>query len=610
MQHSAQGVASSQPIKKEHIKDPRLKNNPPMSKDPRLIKSEKSTSPTDKSKQFKPYSKSPTQQQKSTSRSAVTVLNKIMTSLNTKKHKPSNGPSQPAARNKPTEEATHSPVPVKTLPDLESKIVVSVPAVTTSNHITTAAKQVSDSKIHTSSFVASTDTKTSVSVPVASVPVPQTNNTPVSMVETSVPSTPFAGAFSQLSSRDMQIAAQAAAIATAMHQMQSNVTSAMAPEQSAQLAAQLIQLVQGTVNNSTVQQTETVPISTTDTKSSIKDTHDASEVERVETNKNNAPAEEVETEGNASKGVTKNGEKTERISRSPPPMEIPRTPPRDLNWRPDNSLKKDEFGRDINRENKSRDRSPYNTRKDTRHSRHHSRERYEQEPRQRVSSTDNNYRGGRERVRGRDRMNNDRDEPPSKKPCDHSMDASERSRKARARSPSRYYNRMERKIESEKRVEENEKELVFQRIRKNSDGELTVLRKKSDSDSVKQDDIDELDDIELPEVNDTSNKIDLPDTTVTHEKKPSNVINTLGNKPEGMAMDEWIQIKKVRRKEFKCLKAKLMEMVHQKEDPKAQIDLSVFTDFKLEVSYLDLFVFTDFKFEVSYLDLSVLQALS
>ena len=57
---------------------------------------------------------------------------------------------------------------------------------------------------------------------------------------------PFSGEFQNLSTRNMQIAAQAAAIATAMHQMQAIPGSSMAPGQSAELAAKLIGIMQGT----------------------------------------------------------------------------------------------------------------------------------------------------------------------------------------------------------------------------------------------------------------------------------------------------------------------------------------------------------------------------
>jgi len=84
--------------------------------------------------------------------------------------------------------------------------------------------------------------------------------------------------------------------------------------------------------------------------------------------------------------------------------------------------------------------------------------------------------------KNRRQNDNDKLEPLSKKAKESpaNNDSTERSRKSRARSPSRYYCQIEQKTESEKRVVEKGKELSLERKRKDSESEETQDGKAKD----------------------------------------------------------------------------------------------------------------------------------
>lgn len=254
---------------------------------------------------------------------------------------------------------------------------------------------------------------------------------------------PISGSFKNLSSRDVHIAAQAAAIATAMHQMQTG-SGGIAPEQSAQLAAQLIELMQGAAKGSLPSSSIDSTVNTISTSVTVSSTTVATSFAKTADKKTYKENEKIKRSNAVEKGRTSSS-KSEK---------------EDLH-----DKSKLEVGKNEGSGGKTRSRSPHENKKESRHSRSPG----ETRDSDKNKSSDRNLRSNRTREREKNPVVLG-EEPPSKKLKD-SNEHLERGRKARARSPSRYYNRMERKIESDKRVEEKGKELVLERIRKVSEGD-------------------------------------------------------------------------------------------------------------------------------------------
>ena len=256
-----------------------------------------------------------------------------------------------------------------------------------------------------------------------------------------MPPPPFSTDFSGLSTKDMQIAAQAAAIATAMHQMQSVVKGPIAPEHSAQLAAQFIKMLQSssqetststvvTVSNETKQSStqitnSTSTVSTTTPSSSVK-------VEKSTKNKNEQPKSDTKSHNNPKSEST-----TAKVVTKP------------------TSLIAKVEGK---AENKTRS----------------------------IDAPKNMLKGKKIGDKNKDRKGqNTKHEPPAKK-SKESSELTERPRKARARSPSRYYCQLEQKLGTEKQVEENKKEMNLQRERKFSESDENLDEKAREQKKVYQ----------------------------------------------------------------------------------------------------------------------------
>lgn len=258
------------------------------------------------------------------------------------------------------------------------------------------------------------------------------------------PPPPFSADFSGLSTKDMQIAAQAAAIATAMHQMQSVVKGPIAPEQSAQLAAQFIKMLQSssqetltstvvTMSNEAKQSSTHITNSTSTVSTSTATSSSSVKVEKSIKNKNEQPKSDT-TSQNKSKKVSES-----TISKTTKP-----TP----------SIAKV----DAKAENKT----------------------------ETADATKNLSKGNKIGDKNKDRKGqNTKYEPPSKRPKD-SSESTERPRKARARSPSRYYCKLEQKLGTEKQVEENEKKMNLQRERKLSESDENLDEKAREQKKVYQ----------------------------------------------------------------------------------------------------------------------------
>ena len=337
---------------------------------------------------------------------------------------------------------------------------------------------------------------------------------------------PFSGAFKKLSSRDMQIAAQAAAIATAMHQMQSG-TSGMAPEQSAQLAAQLIEIMQGAaqVTSTVPSASATITVSTAIPASEIvtaSDTKQHNDNQHKKNIKENPKVKEI------NQSILK--------ERSAHPGGSVLTVRSEQHEQNSNKNKKENSTKnDVKPNEKVRERSPHEFKRETRYSRQRSEGKDEK-----LKSPERNLRS---RTRERDKVHILGEEPPSKRLKD-THDQQERGRKARARSPSRYYNRMERKIESAKRVEEKEKELVLERIRKVSDG-----------DSNEQ------------------SKVDMETVSTGRERKSPVTVNEKTEEEKDLEMHH---------KVFNTLKDRLYD-IHKKKEQTGTIDQDMLTKIMAEV---------------------------
>lgn len=408
-----------------------------------------------------------------------------------------------------------------------------------------------------------------------------------------VPPRQISPAFPQLSnlnSVDMQIAAQAAAIATAIHQLQSvNQTvnqlqttnliqtstqpqpvnqTTINPQQSAELAAKLIQLVSSQpALLSQPNEPEPPPpgVSPDTEKASLaenkkrsptppakegplqRDKQEGRGAELKERRRDNVvrDAREIAKERRElrEKEATRQAEARGREGMKKENREI-------------NSRERELRGHDRNkmrdyRPERSRDRSPY-------------RNRNERDSRPRSGSPSYN------RTRTEDRLTSERqvkeridrgrpehkDEPPQKK-MKESDDMQERSRKARARSPSRYWFRMERKIETEKRVEEKEKELHLQRARKDSGGDTTEFHKTS-----------------------------------SPRGRP------YMRKPDDVSSAQWLNYKKDRKKEFRYIKSRLLDIRRDIRDGIPDLNINVLKEHRIEVC-VDKFIFFRFSFTKS-----------
>jgi len=494
---------------KDHQKDPRLGRQ-----------NEKTKSPTEHV--FKHTKVSP----KTPNKSALSVVNKIMTNMNVKKTKPSFISSKPASQrptsfqNTSKRERSKSPAALtqqqqsgqrKDSFEDESN---NLDGIMNSMTQTFSPESSQEAKQPTSRSTNQESTKIPVSSSSSSLPLKgeQPLDNSITSVQTAAslqaaalatagppplpPVPPMSSAFSQLSSRDMQIAAQAAAIATAMHQMQSGTSSSMAPQQSAELAAKLIQLVAGS-STSSATSVDTLDTPVLDTAPSLK------------------------TEVTASHASTNQEVAVKQLD------DIKSTIPKEAVKQQVNVTERD----------KNRDRSPHRSREHT--SIENDRHYVKPERNYRRMSPERSIQRGRSERNSKD----GKDEPPSKKAKD-AVDNLDRSRKARARSPSRYYFRIEKKIETEKRVEKNEHDLNADRIRRISEG-----------------------DVQDEQENEVKSKTDSSNVRV-HKQ----------------TADEFHVMKKDRKKEFRALKNRLLDVQRDHRDDIPGFDISILKNMKYEMS--------------------------
>ena len=266
------------------------------------------------------------------------------------------------------------------------------------------------------------------------------------------PPPPFSADFSGLSSKDMQIAAQAAAIATAMHQMQSVVKGPIAPEQSAQLAAQFIKMLQ-----SSSQETSTSTVVTISNESNQSSTQITSSTSTISTTGSSLSVKIQDKVGKSTKikseppkheSDSHNKNVSESTIGNATRLDIPKSSSEKANSKASGTVN----------ENKSKSAAKPED-----------------------SSTAKKGTDKNKDRKGRDRKY----EPPTKKSKD-SGELTERPRKARARSPSRYYCQIEHKRDTEKQVEENKKELNLQRERKISESEENLDERAREQKKVYQ----------------------------------------------------------------------------------------------------------------------------
>lgn len=480
-------ASTNQPSKREPTKDPRLRVTLPSPHEISTGKwGEQLTSPTFSSK----VGPKPTHKKK---KGAVSVMNKIMTNLSAKKGKQTNSQerttklsqegftTENADESEASKKSKNSPELAKDkqpsskqteLPSEKSSLKASKESLNPSPKQADVVNTKSDSLLTTTASV-------------VTAVVSSTNSTNPTVSSTNPP-LPFSAAFSGLSSRDMQIAAQAAAIATAMHQMQSATQGTMAPEQSAQLAAQFIKIMQGastmvsnipTTVSSTVAASETTATPPTSSPAEV-----APETTTKATDSNGSTPE--------STVAPENKEKIDKPVKEPPKKEQSKQSSKDKHNTEKTEQNNDRSGCEktkIKTENRKemekpvRERSPHDSRQKSVEQKKPAKS-FSGEPEKlnEKSHGKSQINQIKSKVRGRDLVKKDSEklEPPTKKLKDAPTDPNERSRKARARSPSRYYCRIERKMETEKRVEEKEKEMKLQRIRKNSGGDVGVSNKQ------------------------------------------------------------------------------------------------------------------------------------
>ncbi|XP_057314535.1 pre-mRNA cleavage complex 2 protein Pcf11-like [Hydractinia symbiolongicarpus] len=514
------------------VKDPRLKGASTSSNT--VPTREKVTSHSDASKQFKFNAKG--------NDGAVSVMNKIMTTLKTKptaqqlaKERMTKGKRSPMTSptnvNAPSTKASKS---VSPLPKSVS------PPTTPNKTATTNSTSSTTSKVTASNLNLDSPKKTRE---VVSDPP---NHSGTVAPPTSVPPLPYSAAFTQLSTRDMQIAAQAAAIATAMHQMQSGINAPMVPEQSAMIAAQLVKVMQGSTQPALNPVTTTTAAISSEVNAVVTTTSVTSSPLPVSVNQQTSFAR---TDGKEKKS-TEEGRLNERRK----------------DRYQERESRKDEFARD----------AQDNTRKIPGNDRKYNGSRNTSPPSDQAEA-----RKQRERIKERNKSPERRkDQSSNNKRANEGNEHTERPRKARARSPSRYYCRVEQKMEVNKRVEEKEKQLVLQRIRKNSGGEVGgKMRKKSDSSTHDETLPDDLENIELPEVE----TVLTPNVRSSTQPAPAvKTENLVGMKPDKMTNMEWEALKKIRKKEYIVLNTKLLDVKRKKEQP---LDPNVFLKLKDEAGF-------------------------
>ena len=306
-------------------------------------------------------------------------------------------------------------------------------------------------------------------------------------------SNPFS-AFNGLSSRDMKIAAQAAAIVTAMHQMQSSTTKGpMQPEQSANFAAEFMKLMQGTAQGIS-------PV-TTSASASVKDntTHTTEKTSEISAKPSTSSKTATTTDNIITKQiVSKSSQDKPKVSNG-----NGRTPDDGFSESPTNKLesvgtvkseKKMKVEKSLNKKptKELTKRTKESTQIETKHLKLKAENKNPKDTKTQVKSDEKTklhdnkpeqtLKVGEKNKTRRQNDNYDKLEPLSKKPKESavSSDSTERPRKARARSPSRYYCQIEQKTESKKRVEEKEKELSLERKRKDSESDETQDKKAKD----------------------------------------------------------------------------------------------------------------------------------
>ena len=481
-------------------------------KDPRLRTDSQSKDESNLSSNLKlaPY-KNPS------GKSAVNVMNKIMTSLHPKNPKSTPKLSQTRLQDKEKQRVSQPIVKVSnSVPNV-------IPIVAPKNNFSQKLNIcTSESKSVKSDFKPSI---IEINAPkprhVEDTQVVSINSDQVSSSSSSItPHTPIPlpNAFAQLSDRDMQIAAQAAAIATAMHQMQSSQNGIIDTGQSASLAAKLIQLVQSTSSPINPPASLSAP-----PKDSLNHLENKDTINKYPSDIVQLSLNEIDNESNNSERFhERNYRKQSGVN------EIP----------------------NINRRDASPTRNQARSNISLQRSEHSSLQ-YDNNREQSNISDLRNQDWGREQYF---------DEPPNKKLCDEV----DRSRKARARSPSRYHFRMEKKIEGDKKLEENKKEPVRQNVRKNNNNEPHMFDHR-DERQRKQfiDEHSDLDDIDLPEVGERN-------------------FAPAGAKPERLTQEEWIELKKVRRKEFRNIKGKIYDT--ERENPET-FPMEVYEDLNREVMF-------------------------
>lgn len=429
MAQTSTSVNTTQQIKKETMKDPRLKMPSP---------EEKSTGKWgEKISQHThnmPFKVSP---KPAKNKNPASVVSKIMNNFNKKPSKPMKKPS-----------TTHIPKPEK----------IERPAA--KNWDGTYAE------------ADSTRSKNSQVKPPSPIPTEPRKPTASAISETSKASTSepipisstLTAAFSGLSSRDMQIAAQAAAIATAMHQMQSTANGPMAPEQSAQFAAQFIKMMQSSpalsLPTTTVTVTESSTSSSTSKSSTTTTTTVLDKLAIVSLKENKRQSEQLPKKENVDTKLNVN--ETKSITVKEHSSNNTRSPECKPKPKKDNGITKKNIKNDTKNCKTVESKVP-------------------------EKSIDSKGKVGTKSKERKDTIS-EKLEPPPKKSKENVTEPVERPRKARARSPSRYYCQIEQKIDSDKRVEEKEKELSLQRIRKNSEGDSTETdgKKKEQTKIYKQ----------------------------------------------------------------------------------------------------------------------------
>ncbi|XP_066922812.1 pre-mRNA cleavage complex 2 protein Pcf11-like isoform X3 [Clytia hemisphaerica] len=393
------------------------------------------------------------------------------------------------------------------------------------------------------------------------------------------PPPPFSAAFSGLSSRDMQIAAQAAAIATAMHQMQSVANGPIAPEQSAQIAAQLVKMLSSSAQESTstaavvttttqgvslpstqtTNSTSTTISTKVDTPSTINSTKQETPLDNLKEagstqseNTDHSKEDPLKTEPPVKsesdqkpqdnepkkkeierryRGYENRYKDIERAKRDPEnsnlkmkvdlkisntledststeniklnisPKKIPKIKETVKSTSPKGKGKEKEL-KDVTENDNFKIKSPPITKTD-------SKTKIDNEKQGAVKKSDSKNASSSVERQGRPKSregnskdssvekttrigNKDKDrkqsdpkiEPPSKKTKETPAESTERSRKSRARSPSRYYCQLEKKTDTEKIVEEKEKALTLQRKRKDSENEEILDNKAKEQKKV------------------------------------------------------------------------------------------------------------------------------